>query len=232
MRSIIISLIALSMSAQASAQKKAEGPSSQPPPAPSEAAPPAALQDQKVQSQPGRSDVHFESRRSEDRFTVSIDDGDASCQTPCDLPLAPGKHRAKIEGDASFSALIDVPASSATFKIQKRRDERRVLGIVGLAVGGALVVGGVGLLVASAQTSDSTGSVASSLESYGGLVATCAGLALAAVGGSVGLGTMGEDSLKLETAKTSQRQSAPIRLTGIAGAPTRGGAVFGATLTF
>jgi len=180
--------------------------------------------------------AHFEARR-DDKFTVTLDSGE-SCQTPCDLSVPAGKQRIKITGDGSFSESLVFPAGPSAVQIEKRRGGCIGLAITGLAVGIPMAMVGLALTMAAVvvsavpttsdgQTHEDQGLL------IGGIVVTAAGVTFAAVGAGVGFGTAGHNRARFESARTEKKdEEVSLIFTGVGAAPTRGGAVVGASFAF
>jgi hypothetical protein len=179
--------------------------------------------------------VHFEARNEGYQFTVSVDGG-ASCSTPCDLTVTPGKHLVKIEGDATYQDELNFPATPARVMVDKRRGGYLALGITSLVIGvpGA-VTGAVFTLFGffgTVFTSNQATRSSSEVLLFGGLAGLAGGVVLAAVGGSIGLKKSGRSRVYLAKPEYADAESAPVKLTGIGLAPTAGGAMVGASFAF
>ena len=202
-----------------------------PPPPPAYGVPPPAMGP--------RSPARFEAKK-DGKFKVVMDTGEI-CETPCELSVSAGRHHVTIEGDATFQEKIDFPAAPSVVKIEKRRGGRMALGIAGLAggipmaaVGGMVAV--LGALFGAERNSypyDSTlptRSTADTMVVVGASIAA-AGVVFIGVGAGVGFGTAGRNRARLENAP-EQHEEASLQLVGLGAAPTRGGAVLGATFAF
>jgi hypothetical protein len=214
-------------------------------PAPAEVAPPPPMSPPPLpgaQTPPpsagGGFPVRFEARNEGYQFTVSVDGG-ASCSTPCDLTVTPGKHSVKVEGDATYQDDLDFPATPARVTVDKRRGGYLALGITSLAVGVPTAIGGVavtlvGLVRVLFTSSNSPPGSGAQTEAMvlGGLGMMVGGVVLAAVGGSIGLRKAGHSKVHLRKSELADAESAPVRLTGSGVAPTSGGAMVGATFAF
>jgi hypothetical protein len=184
--------------------------------------------------------AHFEAKKDH-KFTVVMDTGE-SCETPCDLGVSVGRHKVKIEGDATFSESLSFPAAPSVVKIEKRRGIVG-LGVAGLAAGIPVAVVGLAVALTGALFNDMrNGTLYSSgypnrrttndMIVVGGTMAAV-GVTFAAVGGGVGLGLAGHNRAKLEKAPEQPKdERASLVLTGLGVAPTQGGAVVGASFAF
>lgn len=168
------------------------------------------------------------------QFTVTVDNGEP-CDTPCEVPVAPGRHRVRVEGDAKFRQDMDFPAGPSLVRIDMKHGGRAALGIVGLAVGiPAAVIGaaiaGIGTIL---MTSTSFGTQNTGRDwQIGGIVTAVVGVTFAGVGAGVGFGTAGKNRAWFERRGRAGDEAASIQFLGAGVAPTPGGAVAGATFAF
>lgn len=179
--------------------------------------------------------VRFEARQEGQEFSVSVDGG-ASCNTPCEVAVPPGRHRVRIEGAARFREDLDFPAQASVVKIEKRRGGSVALAVVGLSVGIPVgVVGGVvalfGVLVSETGTTLADRNTGNDLI-VGGAIAAAAGFTFAAVGAGVGFGTAGKNRARLEPSGSASSEVPGLQLVSLGAAPTVGGAMVGATFSF
>jgi len=181
--------------------------------------------------------VRFEAKHAGQEFTVSVDKGIA-CRTPCELTVAPGRHRVKVEGDARFREDLNCPASPTVVQVERRKGGRAALGIVGLAVGipAAVIGAGVGLVgyVSYSLYAPGTATNTSGRDlMIGGFLVAAAGVTFAAVGAGVGFGTAGKNRVRFARATREEPDEAPaVQLVSLGVAPTDRGATMGATFAF
>lgn len=187
--------------------------------------------------------VRFEAAQAGEAFTVSVDGG-AAVETPCDLPLAPGRHLVAIGGAGSFKQRLEVPPEAVSVGVERRSKGLMALGIAGTV----LAVLGLEMLLAPLEelaidavvavanrTSVDTSQVTASR--YFGfipfvplMVAGASALAVGATGAGIGLAKMGHNRL---TIRPERRAEAGPTLVGVAVGPTRGGGgLVGATFAF
>ncbi|MBI5544552.1 MAG: hypothetical protein HY901_11725 [Deltaproteobacteria bacterium] len=224
----VVASAASQLPAAAPAQPAAVLPPPPPPPVPAYLPPPA---------QPAPTYVaRFEARRGDD-FTVLLDNG-VTCRTPCEMQVAPGRHKLRFEGAASFGERFNFPAAPSVVKIDKRRGGGVALGVVGLAVGiPVAVVGAIGTATTVAITDGGTAdrSLRESASTYkpvfiGMLIG---GVTLAVVGPVVGFKLAGRNKAVLEVASSERGDEvAPVQLVGLGASPALGGAMAGATFSF
>jgi len=177
--------------------------------------------------------ARFEAKNQGDSFTVSVDDG-PSCQVPCELSVPPGRHQVSVGGDAKFRENVDFPAGPSTVKLEKRSGGRLALGIVGVTIGPTVAkVGGAVALLGIVLDVQGWGTPENRPITYTSLGIFAAGVALTVVGGVVGFGGAGHNRASIESASADASDHvAPVRLVSLGAAPTKDGAMMGATFSF
>ena len=217
------------------ASQAAPQPVPQPPPPPQ----PQPYLPQQLPAQVMGFQAHFQSDAGE--FMVSLDNG-AGCRTPCDMAVAPGRHRIHVTGEANFHEDLDFPAAPSVLKVNKRKAGFVAMGRIGLALGIPAIA--VGIVCFSVGTIYRAGwdSYYSSYSYNTAVTIQNAGIGLA-VGGAiftgvmagVGFGAAGHNHVRFETGGSGELDDRPppLRLVGIGAAPTKnGGAALGATFEF
>jgi hypothetical protein len=173
--------------------------------------------------------VRFVAGSDGDRLTVSAEG--ATCDAPCELALAPGRHNVNITGDATFNERIDVPGAPSLAKIEKRKGGFRAMGVIGLSVG--LPAFGIGLICTLLDVAVNEG--LKSNVGYAGVGLMSIGLVLAVVGPSVGFPLAGKNKVEIGPAGGSARddRGSKLQLVSWGVAPTpHGGLMGGVTLSF
>lgn len=184
--------------------------------------------------------TRFEVREAGD-YVVTLEDG-TSCRAPCELALPLGRNKLVLDaGGTKLTQTLKVKAETPlALELHQRKKGRYVLGVAGVAVGGAGVVGGAAVLMGAAIIQGGITAIANLFGGHasvhlddglvlGSGIAIATGAAVAGVCGGIGFGTMGSNGLKPVKA---EKPSASVGLVGVGLAPTRGGAVAGATFTF
>lgn len=218
--------------AQPPAQPQPDGtlPPPPPPPANYQVQPPPAQMQMPVQQQVYGFPVRFEAKKQGQEFTVSVDNGIA-CRTPCEMTVAPGRHRVKVEGDARFDERMTFPGGPSTVVVEKRGGIA-ALGIASLAVGiPVAAVGAVATLFGYILVSDNNTN-SNRTVFYAGIGMLAGGVTLAAVGGGVGFGLAGKNRVSFARASADDPNEPPVQLLSLGVVPTKGGAMAGATFAF
>lgn len=232
---VVVCTLGLS-SARAFAQAETrESPASAPLPATSPAAAPSETS---AASWLATSAVKIVAAEDGASFSVRVDSAsELMCNTPCELALAPGRHRVQVGGDASFKQWVTVESGGGVLLVEKRHNGRIVQGVVSLAVGVPVAIAGAYLLAAGliiGSVADSTASdknPGSTLRTVGA-VTLAGGAALALIGSLTGFPFVGHDRLVMQSSPASKSSTA-LQLIGLNAGPTpRGGATLGAVFSF
>jgi hypothetical protein len=172
--------------------------------------------------------VEFVSAEPGAVYEVSIDNKYAhTCRTPCHVLLTPGMHRVWVRGAADFGEKIWVGPAAGVVTIERRKSGFLTLGIVSVAVGGALAFGG-GLAALMGQSAmDSYYSPSASGEPMRniGLGLAIGGAALAVVGGIIGFSNKGHEGMKMVADPSTTLEAISVM-------PLPGGVMAGARFSF
>ncbi len=167
--------------------------------------------------------VRFTAVRDGDEFEVNVDG--ATCRTPCELQITPGKHRVEVTGAASYSDSVNFPASAGALeaKIGRRKGGFLALGIASVCAGGFTALIGLGLTANGVLDEDDDTVIT-------GLAVLGTGVVVAIAGGIVGFKLKGSNDVKLDDAP---RSAFAPQLIGLGVTPTpHGGAQIGAAFAF
>jgi len=174
--------------------------------------------------------VRFVPNLAGDSFTVSVSTpaGPQQCQAPCVLSLPMGEHTVSVSGEAEYTDTISVQPYPLHVRIRRYRSERMIWGAAGTGVGVALLIAGLAMSEACTSVGFST-TCERPLASNG---LSILGSALAITAATTGFTTMGSNSFVVTADYNVYAQRRGPRLAGLGAAPTSGGALLGATISF
>ena len=175
--------------------------------------------------------VRFVAAREGDRLTVAVEG--ATCDAPCEIAMAPGRHKVDISGDGSFSDRIDVPGAPSIARIERTKGGFRAFKIIGLSVGIPAAAFGFIFIVADAGLNRY--GFGSTDFGYPGIALLSTGLVLAIAGPILGSVLGGSNKLQVGPAggASSDDRGTHLQLVSFGVAPTaHGGLMGGVTLAF
>jgi len=173
--------------------------------------------------------VKFLVARDGDEMDVVVDGNpELACKAPCEIQLTPGRHTVAVTGAAKYVDTINVPRGDpSTAKLGRSRVAFLIVGLSSLAVGVTSAVVGLYLFSEEAQQ---YGTV-----SVPGVALLGTGIVIAVVGSIVGFKLKGSNGISLERDRgrgRGERDQFSPQLLSVGLAPTRGGAMAGATFAF